>query len=475
MAALFPMFLRLEGRKCLLVGGGRIAEQKLDFLLEARAAVTVVAPEASESLHKRIADGQIAWRRRRFEELDLCGAVLVIAATGDPAVNESIYNAADAVGILCNAVDEPAHCHFYYPAVLRRGDLQIAISTNGRSPALAQRIRKELEEQYDESYGDWLDWLGQVRSLYLRLRIETGCRVHALHQIARREVYERYRAARSSRGALLTKSAEDGVAAAEVRHGKVFLVGAGPGDPELLAVKAARLLSQADVVLHDALVGSAILKMVHPEAALIDVGKRCGQKLLTQQEINSLLIAYAQKARTVVRLKGGDPGLFGRAGEEIEALTGAGIAFEIVPGITAALAGAAAAGISLTDRRSASSVVFTTGHRKPGAEKAEWDKLVTSGSTLAIYMPGSDYAQLAGELRDAGVGLQIACTVISAAGSERQQILCTDLAGLFRNNALPSPAVIIVGACARAAASLDAPAVREPYISRQLIGEGQNV
>jgi precorrin-2 dehydrogenase/sirohydrochlorin ferrochelatase len=193
MAALFPVFVKLQGRKVLVVGGGRIAEQKLQGLIHAGALVTVVAPELRDGVRARVDSGEIAWNSRRFEPVDLNGAALVIAATGDRAVNERIYRAADTLGILCNAVDEPEHCHFYYPAVVQRGDLQIAISTNGRSPALAQQIRKELEERYDESYADWLRWLGDVRSLYFRLRIATEQRVQALHRIASRKVYERYR------------------------------------------------------------------------------------------------------------------------------------------------------------------------------------------------------------------------------------------------------------------------------------------
>ncbi len=230
--------------------------------------------------------------------------------------------------------------------------------------------------------------------------------------------------------------------------GKVFLVGAGPGDPELLTLRAARLLGQANIVLHDALVTNEILAMTSPAAKLIDIGKRCGRKLLTQAEINSLLISCATTAEIVIRLKGGDPCILGRAGEEIEALTEAGIAFEIVPGITSAIAGAAAAGISLTDRRFASSVVFTTAHRRDGAEAVEWDRLVSSGSTLAIYMPGGDYRSLSRQLREAGVEPRTPCVVISGINRPNQRMLWTDIDRLANRDPLPSPALVIVGRCA---------------------------
>ena len=233
--------------------------------------------------------------------------------------------------------------------------------------------------------------------------------------------------------------------------GKVYLVGAGPGDPELLTVRAVRLLQQADMVLHDALVSAEILSLIGTGTTrVIDIGKRCGTKLLSQEEINSLLIANAAVHEVVVRLKGGDPSIFGRAGEEIEALMEGKVPFEIVPGVTSAIAGAAAAGISLTDRRFAASVVFTTAHRGEGAEAMAWDKLVTSQSTLAIYMPGSDYELLAGRLCGAGLDAGTPCAVISHAGYPTQRVLYSDLVSLRSLESLPAPSLLIVGECARA-------------------------
>ena len=230
--------------------------------------------------------------------------------------------------------------------------------------------------------------------------------------------------------------------------GKVFLVGAGPGDPELLTLRAARLLREADIVLHDALVSAEILAMIGT-ARVTNIGKRCGAKLLTQEEINSLLIAYSREHEIVVRLKGGDPSIFGRAGEEIEALLEANVPCEIVPGVTSAIAGAAAAGLSLTDRRFAASVVLTTAHRGRDAEAVAWDKLVTSHSTLAIYMPGSDYRKLAVELCNAGHDPQTPCAVVSQAGRPGQQVRWCDLTSVRLLEALPAPSLVIVGECAR--------------------------
>ena len=200
MASLFPLFLKLEGRRCLLVGAGAFASQKIEGLLSAGADVHVVAPDADEIIRELVRSGRVCWSQREFRNSDLAGAVLVVAATKDRDVNETVFREARSRGVLCNAVDEPERCDFYYPAVVRRGDLQIAISTGGHSPSLAQRIRRELEIQYGPEYSDWLVWLGNVRALFFRHRIDPATRRNALHQIATEEVYERFSSTRKRRG-----------------------------------------------------------------------------------------------------------------------------------------------------------------------------------------------------------------------------------------------------------------------------------
>jgi len=226
--------------------------------------------------------------------------------------------------------------------------------------------------------------------------------------------------------------------------GKVFLVGAGPGDADLLTIKAGRVLAQADVVLHDSLVSREVLALINPAAEVVDVGKRCGRKLLTQDEINSLLVSYAASHDSVVRLKGGDPLLFGRAAEEIQALREAEIDFEVVPGITAALGAAAAAGTSLTDRRVASQVLFTTFSRGSAANTMDWST-VNSTTTLAVYMPGTDYAEVSRWLLDGGLPADLPCAVVSKATSAQQQILWTNISALARESNLAAPSLLIVG------------------------------
>lgn len=226
--------------------------------------------------------------------------------------------------------------------------------------------------------------------------------------------------------------------------GKVYLIGAGPGDPELLTLKAARLLARADVVLHDALVSREVLAMISPAAEVIDVGKRAGRKLLTQNEINALLVSYATTRETVVRLKGGDPSIFGRAGEEIESLRKAGVDYEIVPGITAALGAAAAAGISLTDRRVASQILLTTFSRGTDGSVMDWG-CVTSATTLVLYMPGAEYAEVSERLLEGGLPADLPCVIVSNAMGLQQQVRWSSVGRLASEEKLPAPALLIVG------------------------------
>jgi uroporphyrin-III C-methyltransferase len=226
--------------------------------------------------------------------------------------------------------------------------------------------------------------------------------------------------------------------------GKVYLIGAGPGDPDLLTVKAARLLSRATIVFHDSLVSKEVLQRIASSAEIVDVGKRCGKKLLTQEEINALLVSTGATHEIVIRLKGGDPLIFGRAGEEIEALREARVDFEVVPGITAALGAAAAAGISLTDRRAASQIVFATFSRDPENAAIDWSS-ITSTTTLALYMPGPDYGEVARRLLDAGLPSDLPCVIVSNATTAQQQIRWSALARLSQEEKLPAPALLIIG------------------------------
>jgi uroporphyrin-III C-methyltransferase/precorrin-2 dehydrogenase/sirohydrochlorin ferrochelatase len=435
--SLFPIFVKLQGREVLVVGGGAIAAGKIPGLLQADARVGVVAPQINAEIAGWVEARKLTWVAKEFSAEDLQGAHLVIAATSLAEVNASVFQAAEARGIFCNAVDDIENCHFYYGSIVQRGDLQIAISTNGKSPSLSQRLRKELEQQFPAEYGPWLDALGEARE---KLRASSDPKKHfeenkaVLQRLASREMFSRFVRARDHKAAKLTGRAP----------GTVYLVGAGPGDPELLTVKATRLLEAADIVLHDSLVSEEILALISPRAEIIDVGKRAGQKLLTQDEINSLLVSYAETNTTVVRLKGGDPSMFGRAGEELEALRRENIPYEVVPGISAALGAAAAAGISLTDRRVASQVLFSTFSRSPEHGGQKWSQL-TGDTTLVLYMPGSDYGEVAERLQNSGLPKELPCVIVSRATQAQQQIRWTSIGSLDAEEKLPAPALFIVG------------------------------
>jgi uroporphyrin-III C-methyltransferase / precorrin-2 dehydrogenase / sirohydrochlorin ferrochelatase len=434
MDELFPIFLKLTGRRCLIVGGGAVAEAKMQGLLRAGAEVRVLAPDVTPGIRDAARARQILWEERPFLPSDLTGAFLVIAATNWRDLHEEIYRHCQQAGILCNAVDEPERCDFYYPAVVRRGALQVAISTAGQSPFLAQRLRRELEEQFGPEYADWVEEIGRQRRELFQAEISAENRRAILEELSSERAFGEFQARHNAD--------REGV------RGKVYFVGAGPGDPELLTRKAWDILRAADVVLHDALVSREILSVVRSGAILCDVGKRCGAKSITQEEIHALLIGYASTTKRVVRLQGGDPLIFGRAGEEISALREAGVEFGVIPGVTAASAAAAAAKIPLTDRRSASQLIFLSAHRPAGEFERDLRSVPRAGATLVIYMPGREYGWLAGALRNAGIAAETPCLIVSQATTPEQSVCRTDLESLASLPPLSAPALLVLGSVA---------------------------
>jgi uroporphyrin-III C-methyltransferase / precorrin-2 dehydrogenase / sirohydrochlorin ferrochelatase len=429
--SLFPAFIKLARRRCLVVGAGVVALEKVRSLLAAEADVRVIAPQIHAEIAALEADGRVEVVPRAWETNDLARVFMVIAATNDPAVNAAVYEAAVERNILCNSADDPPHCDFYFGSVVARGDLQIAISTAGESPALAQLLRKEIDAQLPGDMGPWLREVGRLRREVLA-QIEPGEeRKLLLHRLAEREVC-------GSAGCGARVEALGGAA-----KGRIYLVGAGPGDPDLLTARAARLLASADVVLHDDLVPAAVLKLARIEAQVQNVGKRCGVKSITQSEINGLMIAHARAGRSVVRLKSGDPLVFGRAAEEMDALRESGVEFEVVPGITAAFAAAAALGVSLTDRRASSSVHLSSGHHANGCMPADCDRV--GEPTRVVYMPGRDFAALATEWRTQGLPGDLPCAAISRAAQPDQQIILTTLDELDGVEPGPAPVLVLAG------------------------------
>ena len=433
--SLLPIFLKLEGRRCLLVGAGTVALEKIGTLLKTGLRLRVVAPEAREEVRALAAEGKIEWVQREFEPADLDGNFIAIAATDVPEVNAQVYREAVARGIPTNSVDDIPNCDFFFGSVVSRGDLQIAISTAGESPAVAQRLRREIDEQLPQDLGPWLAKLGELRREVLGTHPRSEERRLLLHELAQRQICE----SALCETKLLARTGREARAVA----GTVYLVGAGPGDPELLTLKAVRLIESADVILHDDLVPQAILDLARSGAEVVNVGKRCGAKTITQEEINAQMIEQAQAARSVVRLKSGDPLLFGRASEELAALAEAGVPVEIVPGVSAAFAAAAGIGRSLTDRDWASHVILSTGHHAQSHNRGALPAL--EAGTRVVYMPGRDLTLLAAEWQAEGLPADLPCAVVSRAAQPDQQVLHTTLGALGEIEPAAAPSLLIAG------------------------------
>lgn len=444
--SLLPVFLKLDNRPCLLVGAGAVALDKIGSLLKTGLLLRVVAPEAKPEVRQLAADGKLEWVQRPFALADLDGNFLVIAATDSPEVNAAVYRGAVERGIPCNSVDDIPNCDFFFGSVVSRGALQIAISTAGESPAVAQHLRREIDEQLPQDLGPWLEDLGQLRREVLATHPRGEARKALLHQLAQRQVCNS--AACPSRQIALAPLAEKPSAGTA---GNVYLVGAGPGDPDLLTVKALRLIQSADVVLHDDLVTDAILRLAPPSADVVNVGKRCGVKNITQEEINALIVQHARANRSVVRLKCGDPLIFGRAAEEMAALTEAGVPFTVVPGITAAFAAATAVGCSLTSRNTASSVTFSTGHHAQSHNLAPLPQI--EDTTRVVYMPGRDLSLLALEWLQEGLPPEFPCALVSRAAQPDQQIRYTTLAELGEAAPTLAPSLLLAGWAVQESAS----------------------
>ena len=433
---LLPIFLKLDGRPALLVGAGTVALEKIGSLLKTGVKLRVIAPQARPEIRQLAAQGKLEWIEREFQPSDLDGNFIVIAATDVPEVNATVYREAVVRGIACNSVDDIPNCDFFFGSVVSRGDLQIAISTAGESPALAQRLRREIDEQLPDDLSRWLAELGEIRREVLATQPRGEERRLLLHELAHRKICD-------SASCSTRQLARTGREATRAVAGHVSLVGAGPGDPELLTVKAVRFIESADVILHDDLVPEAILGLAAPAAEIVNVGKRCGAKTITQEEINALMIEHARAGRRVVRLKSGDPLLFGRAAEEMDALNEAGIPYEIVPGISAAFAAAAALGRSLTDRDWASHVIFSTGHHAQSHNREALPAF--EAGTRVIYMPGRDLNLLAAEWLAEGLPADLPCAVVSRAAQPDQQVVHTTLGELASIAPAAAPSILIAG------------------------------
>jgi uroporphyrin-III C-methyltransferase/precorrin-2 dehydrogenase/sirohydrochlorin ferrochelatase len=456
----FPVFFDLAGQRVLVVGGGEVALRKVSLLERTGASISVVAPRIVPALLEHAAAGKLTVTLREFAPGDLDGARLVIVATSRRAVNRWIAKLSEARNIPVNVVDDREASRFIVPAIIDRDPVLVAISTGGASPVLARRLRERLEALIPAKIGELANWLKELRAGARRKLRDTEERRRYFEAVvdgaaARRFVEGDVRGARRIAQQLLTTSS-----AAPRAAGEVTLVGAGPGDPELLTLKALRALQDADVILHDRLVSDGVLDLARRDAVRICVGKAAGSVGSTQEEINALLIEHAKQGKRVVRLKGGDPFVFGRGGEELQALAAAQIAFSVVPGITAALGAAAYAGIPLTHRDHAHAVTFVTGHSQddavPGREP-DWHALAQPGTTAVFYMGLARLDRIAAQLVAHGAPGTRPAAIIAQASTAQQRVIVATLATLSdavaREN-LESPALLLVGDVAALHSSL---------------------
>ncbi len=445
----FPLFLSLQGRRALVVGGTDHAARKVELLLMAGAQVSLVARTVTGEIAQLIADARICWAGRTFDEGDLAGVALVIVATADEALQARVSQLTQARGVPVNVVDRPALSSFIMPAIVDRGPITIAISTGGVAPALARKLRAEIERALPAALGRLARFAEIFRAQVRRTLGEPRARRLFWDRVFDGPVGELALAgdeiaARRELIRLLDSARGDTTPA----QGMVHLVGAGPGDPDLLTLKAHRLLQRADVVVYDRLVSPEVLAVARRDAERIAVGKRRGSPGVAQEEINARLVALARSGRSVVRLKGGDPFVFGRGGEEVEALVQAGIAVEVVPGITAALGCAASAGIPLTHRDHAQACVFVTGHTRDAEAALDWTMLARPRQTVVIYMGAEGLPIIARQLVQHGMPLDTPVALIENGTTERERRVVGTLATIERQAArarLQGPTLCVLG------------------------------
>jgi len=440
----FPAFMRIRDLPCLVAGGGSVGARKTQQLLRAGARVTVCAPDVSAELQQLAADGMIALRIEAFTPELIDGQRFVIAATGDTAVNRAIAVAADERGLFCNVVDDREASSAILPAVVDRSPLIVAISSGGEAPLLAVRIRQQIDTLLAPRLGELARHMGRWRERVKQRFATLAERRRFWDRIINSPVAAHVL---NNEPALADSGTREMLSADDSASGIAHIVGAGPGDPELLTLKAVRALNTADVVVHDRLVARAVLDYARKDAEFISVGKQAGKRSISQEEINALLVRLVAEGKTVCRIKGGDPFVFGRGGEEIDALEAAGLAWQVIPGITAAAGCAAAVGIPLTHREVARALTVTTAHTADGTEP-DWRLLAGAEQTVAFYMGVRKLAATCAALIDAGRDATTPAVMIENGTTDQQRLVRGTLADLpeqARTANVKSPALLIVG------------------------------
>ena len=453
-----PIFLQLRDKRCVVVGGGEVAARKVSLLIEAHGKVEIIAPELCAALEVLAGQGALSHTRAAFSPEHLEGAALVFAATDDASVNRRVSELAKARGIPVNVVDQPELCSFIMPSIIDRSPVVAAVSTGGASPVLARLIRARLETLIPLGYGRLARLVSEFRD---------KAKAHFRHPPVRRRFWEDVLQGPiaeqvfagqedAARAALTAKlAASDGTQAPK---GEVFLVGGGPGDPDLLTFRALRLMQQADVVVYDRLISKEVLDLVRRDAERIYAGKERDNHAIPQEDINQLLVRLAREGKRVLRLKGGDPFIFGRGGEEIETLMSQGIGFQVVPGVTAAAGCAAYAGIPLTHRDYAQAVMFVTGHLQDGTVNLNWKALVQPRQTIVFYMGLHGVDIICRELVNHGLAASTPAALVQQGTTRYQRVLTgtlETLPAIVRDAHVKAPTLIIVGDVVRLREKLD--------------------
>ncbi|SFR50004.1 siroheme synthase CysG [Thiomicrospira sp. ALE5] len=439
-----PIFMRLKGERVCVIGGGTIAARKSDLFIQAGAKVEIISPELKGEMARMHQAGLVSWQPTAFEPSLITGAKLVLAATDDQAVNEAVHQAATEMGIAVNIADQTELCDYILPSILQRGPITVAVSTGGRSPTFARHLRVQLEQALPTGLGEVALLLRQLRQQYNPL-IEEDERKHFWQNLLNSAFYQTALEGRWDEARQICAKA---FAGHQTPTGEVFLVGAGPGDPDLLTIKALRILQTADVIVYDRLVSEEIINLTRREAERIYVGKSMSNHTLPQEQINQLLVDLAKQGKKVIRLKGGDPYIFGRGAEEQALLREHGVACTVVPGISSASGIAASTGIPLTHRDYAQSVKLVTGHTRQGIVDLDWDCLVDPNQTLVIYMGLSNVDIITRQLIEHGMNPATPMAVIENGTRANQRVLVTDLAQATEQVAqaqIQAPALMMIG------------------------------
>jgi len=443
-----PIFLKLTDEPCLVVGGGETAQRKIDLLLRARAQITVVAPDITDHIHNLAALGQISHIRSPFYDEHLDKARIVIIATNSIDVNKEIAAAARKIRLPINVVDQPELCDFIVPSIVDRSPVIVAVGTGGTSPVLARILRAKLETIIPATYGQLANLARDFRTKVRSKLVTTQQRRVFWENVFQGPIAEMMFSGKESNARYALSELLNSANPNFLGQGEVYLVGAGPGDPDLLTFRALRLMQQADVVLYDRLVSDGVLDLVRREADRVYVGKKRAQHALPQNKINQLLVDLAKSGKRVLRLKGGDPFIFGRGSEEIEDLFKNDIPFQVIPGITAASGCASYAGIPLTHRDFAQSCVFVTGHLQSDALDLNWEQLCQPSQTVVVYMSLTGLDIICKQMIVHGSPADLPAALIQQGTTSDQRVVCgtlNTLPGLVAKLKIKPPTLLIIG------------------------------